>query len=41
MGRDRVVAIAGRRLPFLQFFAGTLLALALIDVFYNGLRGLV
>lgn len=38
LGRDRVVAIAGRRLPFSQFFAGLLLGLALIDVLYNAAR---
>ena len=41
MGRDRVVAIAGRRLPFMQFFAGALIGLALIDVVYNAFRVLV
>lgn len=35
LGRDRVVAIMGRRWPFEQFFAGLLLGLALIDVLYN------
>jgi hypothetical protein len=38
MGKDRVVAIAGRRLPFDQFFPGLLICLALIDVLYNGVR---
>ena len=35
MGSDRMVTLAGRRLPFEQFFAGVLLSLALIDVLYN------
>jgi cytochrome bd-type quinol oxidase subunit 2 len=38
MGRDRVVAIAGRRLPFDQFFPGLLICLVLIDVLYNAAR---
>lgn len=38
MGKDRVVAIAGRRFPFAQFFAGLLICLALIDVLYNAAR---
>ncbi|HWM23926.1 MAG TPA: hypothetical protein VNP98_03815 [Chthoniobacterales bacterium] len=38
MGRDRMVAIAGRRLPFDQFFPGLLICLALIDVLYNAAR---
>lgn len=38
LGRDRVVAMAGRRLPFSQFFAGLLFALALIDLLYNAAR---
>ncbi|HEX7515880.1 MAG TPA: hypothetical protein VF345_01195 [Chthoniobacterales bacterium] len=38
MGKDRVVAIAGRRLPFAQFFAGLLICLSLIDVLYNASR---
>jgi hypothetical protein len=38
MGRDRIVAIAGWRIPFAQFFADLLLCLALIDVLYNGAR---
>ncbi len=38
MGKDRVVAMAGRRFPFAQFFAGLLICLALIDVLYNAVR---
>jgi hypothetical protein len=38
LGRDRTVAIAGRRLPFTQLFAGLLISLALIDVVYNAFR---
>ena len=38
MGKDRLVAIAGRRFPFAQFFAGLLISLALIDVLYNAAR---
>jgi hypothetical protein len=38
MGKDRVVAIAGWRLPFDQFFPGLLICLALIDVLYNAAR---
>ncbi len=38
LGKDRMVAIAGRRLPFAQFFAGLLICLALIDVLYNAAR---
>jgi hypothetical protein len=38
IGRDRVVAIAGRRFSFMQLFAAALIALALIDVFYNAFR---
>jgi hypothetical protein len=35
LGRGRVIAIAGRRLPFEQFFPGILIGLALIDALYN------
>jgi hypothetical protein len=35
LGRDRIVALAGRRLPFEQFFPGILICLAVIDVLYN------
>jgi hypothetical protein len=35
------VAIGGRRLPFMQFFAAALIGLALIDVVYNAFRVLV
>jgi hypothetical protein len=35
VGRERVVAIFGRRLAFSQFFAGLLLALTVVDVLYN------
>jgi hypothetical protein len=38
LGKGRVVAIAGRPLPFEQFFPGILLCLALIDVLYNSVR---
>ena len=38
VGKERVVAVFGRRLPFSQFFAGLLLALAAIDVLYNAAR---
>lgn len=38
LGRDRMVAIAGRRLPFGQFFAGLVICLSLIDVLYNACR---
>jgi hypothetical protein len=40
LGRDRVVSIAGRTMPFQRFFAGLFLGLALIDVVYNA-SGLV
>ena len=35
LGRDRIVSLAGRRIPFEQFFAGLFLGLAMIDVVYN------
>ena len=35
LGRGRVIALAGRQLPFEQVFPGILIALALIDAFYN------
>ena len=35
LGKDRVIAIAGRQLRFEQFFPALLLALALIDALYN------
>ncbi|MCA1659962.1 MAG: hypothetical protein LC642_05415 [Verrucomicrobiaceae bacterium] len=35
LGRGRVVALAGRQLPFEQFFPGILIGLALIDAVYN------
>jgi hypothetical protein len=38
IGRDRTPVIAGRQFPFTQLFAGALIALALIDVVYNGFR---
>jgi hypothetical protein len=38
LGSGRTVAIAGRRLPFTQLFAGVLISLALIDVIYNAFR---
>jgi hypothetical protein len=34
LGRDRVISLAGRHVPFEQFFAGLFLGLALIDVLY-------
>jgi 4-amino-4-deoxy-L-arabinose transferase-like glycosyltransferase len=41
MEKDRVIAIAGRRLPFMQFIAGVVLALTVIDVVYNAVHVLV
>jgi hypothetical protein len=41
VGKERVVAVFGRRLAFSQFFAGLLLALAMIDVLYNAARALI
>jgi hypothetical protein len=38
LGKDCIVALAGRRLPFDQFFPRLLLGLALIDVLYNSVR---
>jgi hypothetical protein len=35
LGRGRAIALAGRQLPFEQFFPGILIGLALIDVLYN------
>ena len=35
LGKDRTVALAGRQLPFEQFFPALLIALSMIDVFYN------
>ena len=35
LGRGRVIALAGRQLPFEQFFPGILIGLALIDLAYN------
>jgi hypothetical protein len=35
LGRDRVITLAGRQVPFEQFFPGILIGLALIDAFYN------
>ncbi|HEX4641314.1 MAG TPA: hypothetical protein VH252_08005 [Chthoniobacterales bacterium] len=35
LGRDRMVSLAGRQIPFEPFFAGLLLGLAMIDVVYN------
>lgn len=35
MAKDRAVDIAGRCIPFAQFFAGILIGLALVDVLYN------
>ena len=38
MGRDRMVSLAGWRLPFAQFLAGLVICLSLIDVLYNASR---
>jgi hypothetical protein len=38
LGKDRTFAIAGRRISFMELFAGCLISLALIDVVYNALR---
>ena len=35
LGRDRVVSLGGRRIPFEEFLAGLVLSLALIDVCYS------
>lgn len=35
MAKDRTVVIAGRRLPFAQFFAGLVICLSLVDVLYH------
>ena len=35
IGRGRAIAVAGRRLPFEQFFPGMLIGLALVDAVYN------
>lgn len=35
LGKDRVVTVAGRQLPFEQFFPAVLIGLSLVDVFYN------
>jgi hypothetical protein len=35
LGRDRLIAVAGRQLPFEQFFPAILIGLSLIDVVYN------
>ena len=35
VGRDRIVALAGRRIPFDRFFSGLFLCLAAIDALYN------
>ena len=35
IGRGRAIALAGRRLPFEQFFPGILIGLALVDAVYN------
>jgi hypothetical protein len=35
LGRDRMVSLAGRKIPFDQFFPAFYLSLALIDVVYN------
>ena len=39
VGGHRNFSIAGRRLPFVFVLSGVLLALSLVDVFYNGWRG--
>ena len=38
LGKDRIISLAGRQLPFEQFFPGLLLGLAAIDAFYNAAR---
>ena len=38
LGKDRIVSLAGRQLPFEQFFPGLLLGLAIIDALYNAAR---
>ena len=35
LGKERVVSVAGRQLPFAQVFSALLIGLALIDVVYN------
>lgn len=35
LGKERVISIAGRQLPFEQFFPAVLIGLSLVDVFYN------
>ena len=35
LGQGRIVTVAGRRLPFHEFFPAILIALSLIDLFYN------
>jgi hypothetical protein len=35
LAKDRTIPLAGRRLPFEQFFPALLIALSLVDVFYN------
>lgn len=35
LAKDRVIAIAGRQLPFEQFFPAILISLSLVDVVYN------
>jgi len=38
LGKDRIISLAGRQLPFEQFFSGLLLGLAAIDALYNAAR---
>ena len=38
LGKDRIVSLAGRQMPFEQFFPGLLLGLAIIDALYNAAR---
>ncbi len=38
LGKDRIFAIAGRRISFMELFASCLICLALTDVVYNALR---
>ena len=35
LGKDRIITVAGRQLPFEQLFPAILIGLSLVDVFYN------
>jgi hypothetical protein len=35
LGKDRMIALAGRQLPFEEFFPGVLITLSLVDALYN------